>query len=171
MKTRTFLFSVAIIIFLLTIPALATSETATSQEQVKKQQMEAQISFFNDALNEFGAITPDQAVTLWAKGDKTRNGVFKYSVASNELKQWLINRWGTPEKNFWIIGGSSPWLTSFEINSKISVSTTEYQYVIQYNWATSAGQESPSVEQLSVVLINDTWSVTSAEMIRGYPNY
>jgi hypothetical protein len=166
-SNRSLIFAVAVAISLLTPSAMAISETATSQEQLNKQQQEAQIYFFNIVLNEFGATTPDQAVVLWAKGDETRNGVYKYSVSSKELKQWLIKRWGAPEKSFWIIGGSSPWLTSFDIKTKTNISATEYQYVVQYNWATSAGQEPATIEQLSVVLINDRWCITKTEMLSG----
>lgn len=164
------------LIFTAVLISLVTVASAQNQEQtfagdISRKQMEAQISFFNDALSEFYATTPDQAVKLWVKGDQTRNGVYKYSVSCDQLKQWLVNRWGEPEKNFWIIGGSSPWLTKYEILSKTNISSTEVQYVVQYQWATSAGPEKPSKEQLLVKKTNDKWCIDSVKLIEGYLNY
>jgi hypothetical protein len=83
-----------------TVVLLSLVFVVSASGEITKQQMEAQISFFNDALTEFGASTPEQAVQLWVKGDQARNGVFKYSVSCDKLKEWLINRWGDPEKSF-----------------------------------------------------------------------
>lgn len=133
--------------------------------------MEAQVTFFNDALSEFGATTAEQAVKLWGKGDAKRNGVYKYSVSCDELKRWLIKRWGAPESHFWIIGGSSPWLTNYQVLSKKELSPTEIQYVVQYDWATSAGDEAPTKEALLIKKINEKWCVMSATALEGSRNY
>jgi len=160
---------VKILAFAILILPLVIAVSASGE--ISRQQMEAQISFFHDSLAEFGASAPEQAVKLWAKGDETRNGVYKYSVSCDELKQWLVNRWGEPEKNFWIIGGSSPWLTDYKIINQTNISSTEIQYLIEYRWATSAGPEAPSTEELLVKKINDKWCVASVKVLSGYQNY
>ena len=167
-----FIITISILVSMLSAVALEESETKmVITEEISRQQMEAQISFFDGALNEFGAVSPDQAVELWAKGDKTRNGVYKYSVSSDSVKEMLIKRWGKPEKSFWIIGGSSPWLASFQVLSKGDISPTEKVYVVQYNWATSAGPEAPSVEKLIVQKFKDKWCISNVIPVRGHPYY
>ena len=172
MKNRlSFTLTILIFVIALMSPVLAApgqSKELSSDEKVNRQQLEAQVSFFNDALLEFGATSPDEAVRLWAKGDQTRNGVYKYTVACDKLKQRLISSWGAPEKSFWIIGGSSPWLTSYEIANKTIISPTEIKYVIRYQWATSAGPEAPSTEQLLVKKFNDKWCVSNVVQSNGY---
>ena len=165
-KTITIFLTVACILSL-----TVSAKSSTIPDNVNREQLEAQISFFNSALNEFGASSPEQAINLWIKGDATRNGVFKYSVACNFLKQQLINRWGKPEQSFWIIGGSSPWLTGSEIIYKENISQAEIKYRVRYYWATSAGPEKPSVEDLLVVRDKENWCIKSAVQIEGYPNY
>ena len=169
---KKFSFIIAMLLFVpaLTPSALAAQTTNQDQstDQISRQQMEAQISFFREALSEFGAASPDEAVRLWIKGDQTRNGVYKYAVSCNQLKQHLLNKWGPPEKSYWIIGSSSPWLTQYKIISKKNVSSTELLYVIQYQWASSAGPEMPSTEQLLLKKTDDKWCVSNVMQSEGY---
>lgn len=150
---------------------LIAPAAAVSGNETSRQQMEAQISFFNDVLSEFGATSPDQAVALWAKGDKTRDGVFKYAVACENLKKELIQKWGQPEKSFWIIGGSSPWLSGYSVTHKTVVSSNEVKYTVLYEWATSTGPEPSSTEQLLVIKTDDKWCIKSVVQSAGYHSY
>lgn len=171
-KILSFLFLTLLYINISTAAAAGLlNQENTVESEISRQQMEAQISFFDDALNEFGAATPDQAVALWAKGDETRNGVYKYSVSCDQLKQWLVNRWGKPKKSFWIIGGSSPWLTGYQIMNKKTLSPQKLQYTVKYSRATSAGPEKPSIEQLTVVKFKDKWCISGVKLISGYQYY
>jgi hypothetical protein len=164
---KKFLISILIIV---TISALfATTATATPIENTA--QWKAQISYFKQALDEFGATTPEQAVQLWVKGDQMRNGVFKYAAGSDKIKQWLIDKWGAPEKNFWIIGGSSPWLDAYEIVSQTKVSPTELRYGVKYFWMSSAGPSEPTLENLTVTKEKDSWRVSKVIPVTGPSNY
>ena len=175
MKNKLLISFIISMTILITSPLAMAIEAPKTQmmitEDITRQQMEAQISFFNGALNEFGAVSPDQAVELWVKGDKTRNGVYKYSVSSDSMKEMLIKRWGKPEKRFWIIGGSSPWLASFQVLSKGDISPIEKVYVVRYNWDTSAGPEAPSVEKLVVQKIKDKWCISNVIQVSGHQYY
>lgn len=142
----------------------------SAKEEISRQQLEAQVRFFHDALVQFGARTPDEAVELWVKGDQTRNGVYKYAVSCEHIKQFFEHRWGEPEKNFWIIGGSSPWLTGHTILRRTNRSPTEVEYLVQYEWATSAGPEAPTSEELLVKKVQDKWCVDGVTQVSGFPN-
>ncbi|SHI18042.1 hypothetical protein SAMN02745823_03087 [Sporobacter termitidis DSM 10068] len=151
------------------ILAAQTPAAAVPIESVA--QYKAQISFFKDALDALSASSPDEAVRLWVKGDEMRNGVYKYAVGSGPVKRWLTDRWGDPEENFWIIGGSSPWLTSYEIAGKTNISPTAVEYIVKYFWATSAGPEEPTVEHLTVSQENGGWYITKVNPVSGPQNY
>ena len=140
--------------------AILASAAASAVPIESNAQYKGQISYFKDALDEFGAANPDQVVKLWVKGDETRNGVFKYAVACDSLKKQLISRWGDPEKNFWNIGVSSPWLAGHEIVSNLEVSPTEMRYTVKYYWQTSAGPELPTLEHLTITKEKDKWCVS-----------
>lgn len=150
---------------------LLTPVLAVGGNEIDRQQMEAQISFFNNALIEFAATSPDQAVMLWAKGDETRNGVYKYAVACEGIKKELIKKWGPAEKSFWIIGASSPWMTKYNIIQKNEISPTEIKYTVEYEWATSAGAEEPSTEQLWLKKTDNNWCVKRVVQSGGYHSY
>lgn len=76
------------------------------QNNLSLQQIKAQIHLFDKALNEFGATSPKQAVDIWVKGFKDRNGVMQYSVLCDNLRKDWIRKMGDPTNSFWIIGGS-----------------------------------------------------------------
>jgi hypothetical protein len=155
---KIFLFACAVLTALAS-PASAAPVTETSVPIESDAQYEAQISFFKSALDEFGPADPDEAVRLWVKGDETRNGVFKYAAASPPLKLRLAGRWGAPEKNFWIIGTSSPWLSGCDIESRVVKSPTVIRFSVRYYWQTSAGPSSPTAELLYVIKYREKWLV------------
>ncbi len=164
---KKFLISILAVVTISALPASA----ASAATDISTTQMQAQISFFKQALDEFGASAPEDAVGLWVKGDETRNGVFKYAVGSEKIKQWLIDKWGAPEKNFWIIGGSSPWLSGHEIVSKTEVSPTERRYGVKYYWMSSTGPSEPTLERLTVTKEKDKWCVSRVTPVTGPSNY
>ena len=149
-------------VVLSSVVAATSSKELASDSQISRQQLEAQISFFDDVLLEFGATSPDEAVRLWAKAGQTRNGVYQYAVSCPSLKQQWVHEMGTPEKSFWIIGASSPWVTGYDILRKTELSQTEIAYVVQYQWATSTGPEPPTTERLLLHQVGDRWCVSSA---------
>lgn len=164
-------FALLLSIFAFMSSVLGTKAEAMDldpDDKISRQQLEAQITFFDDVLQEFSATNPGEAVRLWVKGDQSRNGVYKYAVACDKLKQQLIDKWGPAEKSFWIIGGSSPWLAAYRIISKTELSPTELQYEIEYQWASSAGQEAPSTEKLIVTKIDNKWCVSDFLRTEGY---
>lgn len=140
-----------------------TTVSAKAVPIESKAQFKAQISFFNDVLDSVGPTNPDQAVSLWATGDKTRNGVYKYAVAGEKLRLQLIEQWGDPEKNFWIIGASSPWLAGYNVDSKIMTSPTEIEYVVKYFWQTSTGPGPTTGEKLYIVKDGANWFVDKVQ--------
>lgn len=131
----------------------------TDIDSVKFQQTKAQVKFFREALDELGATSPEQVVKIWAKAEKTRNGVFHYAVACDKLKAKIIKEWGEPQENFWIIGVSSPWLDRYEIISNKKLDNLTYETKIKYFWISSSGPSKPTQDTLIIVKNGDIWCV------------
>ena len=147
------------------------ARASTPSPPISRQQGEAQVYFFKQALDLFVPQTAEEAVRLWVKGDETRNGVFKYAAADSRVKQWLADRWGKPEKSFWIIGGSSPWLTGYELTEANNVASKAVQYTVTYYWATSAGPEESTTEHITVTRYKNGWSISKVNPVSGPQNY
>jgi hypothetical protein len=126
---------------------------------VTHKQTMGQVSFFKEALDKLGATSPEQVVKTWAEAEKTRNGVYHYAVACTELKNKIIIAWGKPEENFWVYGGSSPWLDRYEILSNKKLNNYEYEVKIKFYWATSLPTSETTETTLKIVKENDTWCV------------
>lgn len=125
-----------------------------TQEQIK-----AQVGFFKQALDEFGATSPEQVINVWVKSEQTRNGVYHYAVACDDLKHKIIEKLGEPKEYFWIYGASSPWFDRYEIVSKRKLSESGYEIKIKFFWKTSSGDSRPTFSTLTIVKNKDIWCV------------
>lgn len=128
-------------------------------DPVKFQQTKAQVDLFKQVLDELGATSPSQVVELWAKSESHRNGVYQYAVSCDELKKEIIKKWGTPEENFWIIGGSSPWTYKHEIVKNEKVNDSTYKITIKFYWETSGGIKPPTFNTLTIIKGEKYWCV------------
>ena len=126
---------------------------------IAHQQTKAQVHFFQQALDELRATSPEQVIKIWVKAESTRNGVFHYAVACDKLKSEIIKKWGDPEGSFWIIGGSSPWLDKYEIISNKKLSDSLVEAKIKFYWTTSYLPTEPTETTLIIIKNGNTWCV------------
>jgi len=70
------------------------SKAASANDECAMANAKAEL--FQRAIDEFGALTPDDAALLWGKGVKERNGALQYAVMSNELKKLYKEHLGSP---------------------------------------------------------------------------
>lgn len=122
-------------------------------------QTKGQVEFFKQAIDKFGAASPEQVISIWAMAEDSRNGVFHYAVACDELKNKIIRELGEPRDSFWIIGGSSPWLKRYEIVYKKKLNDSVYEAKLRFYWESSAGSSSPTETTLVIVKNKDIWCV------------
>jgi len=138
-----------------------TSFTSNNQiytEAVTSQQLKAQIGFFKDALDQFGAISPKQVIELWVKGFEKRNGVLQYSVLCDKLKDKFVKNLGEATNSFWIIGGSSPSLQKYEIVSNKKLSNSSYEITIKLTWVATQYNRSEK-KTLIIVKERNKWCI------------
>ncbi len=129
---------------------------------ITHQQSKAQVYFFKEALDEFGATSPEQVAKIWAKAESTRNGVYHYAVACDKLKSEIIKKWGNPEESYWNIGGSSPWVEKYEIIYNKKISDSEFEAKIKYYWATSYAPIKTTETTLTIIKNGEVWCVKAA---------
>lgn len=146
-------------LIVLTLVLINTDSYQAKVNEVTHEQTKAQVSLFREALDKFGANSPEQVISIWANGEKTRNGVFHYVVACNELKARFIQEWGQPEDSYWIHGTSSPWLDRYEVAYNNKLSDFEHEVKLIFYWTTSAGPTEPSETILSIIKNGDIWCV------------
>lgn len=129
-------------------------------------------SQFQDAINEFGAVSPEQSATLWAKGVKERNGALQYAVMDKKLKQKFSSNLDENRPS-WVTGGSSPWVTSYQIKvNKVDIST--YKAEVIFDLATSVGNLGSYPVSLQIVKQGSYWVIQYIgmdEKLRQYLDY
>lgn len=64
------------------------------------------------AMERFGANTPEEAADIWANGVSMRNGAAQYSVMSAALKKKYAMQLEETAP-MWVTGVSSPWVSSY----------------------------------------------------------
>lgn len=64
------------------------------------------------ATNYVGALTPDQAATIWAEGLTHRSAAMQYIVMTEKLKSEYARQLDAVKSN-WVTGMSSPWVGGF----------------------------------------------------------
>lgn len=136
--------------------------------QISRQQLKAQIQYFQEALDKLGASSPEQTAKMWAEGPKTRNGVLQYAVACEDLKAAIIKKLGKPEESFWNIGASSPWVERYEVGNFKKISPSKYVTTIKYYWATSTGPAGTTEDTLTIVQKNNIWCVSEVKYINSF---
>lgn len=124
--------------FFLLLPKNSVYAIQTPENNLTLPQIKGQIYLYNQALNEFGAKSPEQAADIWARGFKYRNGVMQYSVLCDNLKKDWIRKMGEPTNSFWIIGVSSPWLGDYKIIKNKKVNNSSYQITVRLHWTASS---------------------------------
>jgi hypothetical protein len=135
-------------------------KASPSTKSITHQQTKGQVHFFREALDEFGATSPEQVVNIWVKAEETRNGVYHYSVACDELKRKIIEKWGEPEDSFWIYGGADPSLDKYEIIYNKKLSDSAYEVKIKFFWGSAIGPSDPTETTLTILRSKDIWCVS-----------
>lgn len=164
-------FTVAIILFF-SITAYVVSACPNCSDEVKDNEvncasdnigevegLNCKLSLYEETLNHIAACTPEATADLWAKGVKSRNGVLQYSMMSSELKQKFKAEMIQNKNLCWVTGTSSPWAENYKIISSKKIDNTNYQYIIKFQWVTSAGSADPSQNKLLIGQEEGKWKI------------
>lgn len=136
------------------------NEINCASDSLKEQEvLSCKLSLYEETLNYLAPCTPEAAADLWAKGIKSRNGILQYSMMNSQLKQKFKEEMVKNKNLCWITGTSSPWVENYKIISSKKIDNTNYQYIIKFQWVTSAGPAEPSENKLIVGQEDGKWRV------------
>lgn len=79
--------------------------------------------------------SPEEALSLWSDGVKTRNGALQYAVLSPQLREQKLAGY---EEMFWTSGTSSPWVDHYVIN-RLPSAEENVQFTVAFYLASSTG--------------------------------
>lgn len=162
-KRKTGIFIICCLIFSLFIVlfTVTAKDNSTSSTEITRLQLEAQVEFFKDALDKFGATKPLEAANLYALGFKERNGVYQYSVLCDKLKESFIKKMGEPSKSFWNIGVSSPWLEDYTILEDKKLNDITHEIKLKLHWVASGNYNEYEEKILTIAKEENKWCITS----------
>ncbi|MHC1681594.1 MAG: hypothetical protein AB6733_01335 [Clostridiaceae bacterium] len=162
-KRKTGIFIICCLVFSLFISifTVMAKDTSTSSTEITREQLEAQVNLFKNALDKFGATEPLEAANLYALGFKERNGVYQYSVLCDILKESFIKEMGEPSKSFWVIGVSSPWLEDYTILEDKKLNDNTHEIKLKLHWVASGNYNEYEEKLLTITRQQDKWCISS----------
>lgn len=122
-------------------------------------------------INGLTPTSPEEAVLLWMKGFKGRNGALQYAAFSEDLRKQTYQEFN---ENNWVTCCSSPWIENEKIVKEKKINDHQVKYLIEYDLVTSAGSSSSSrtiiVEKGSGVY-DDGWLIAEISAPTNMDDY
>lgn len=98
----------------------------------------------------------ETAAKLWAEGLKIRDASFRYALLSEDLKKQEYENY----KNInWVIGGSSPWVLSYEVKQGNKIDEDTYEYSINYTLSDSTKTAYTAGENITIKKYGNTFFI------------
>ncbi|MEF9991221.1 MAG: hypothetical protein RRZ84_01920 [Romboutsia sp.] len=132
-----------------------------TQLKYQIESLEGTIKMLKDALDELGATTPNEAMNIWAKGIKTRNGYLQYYVLCDGMKNEFKKELYKAQHTSWVTGYSSPWVSSYNIINIEKINSVKYKFTINFNWATSMGPYDSTKVTITTTKIDNKWCISN----------
>jgi hypothetical protein len=142
------------------IVEITTTDKNNNQSQSNNAQNNndaERISRLEEAL---APATPYEAVQMWAKGVKTRNGALQFALYSSELKKQYYDEFSS---NNWSTGTSSPWVSGFTIKELQKESNGGYSFEVDFMLATSTGSAGSDEKIVNTGKQGENWVITGIE--------
>ncbi|MBG9795640.1 hypothetical protein ABD76_25520 [Paenibacillus dendritiformis] len=95
---------------------------------------------------------------------KTRNGALLYAILDPQIRDQKMASEVVEEGN-WVMGLSSPWVSSIEIDSEKQLDNSTAEFIVRYHVSTSTSSEGPYFIKLTVKKFDDKWLITDYEYL------
>ncbi|HWR21863.1 MAG TPA: hypothetical protein VN366_00165, partial [Feifaniaceae bacterium] len=122
------------------------------------------------AMERFGASTPEEAADIWANGVSMRNGAAQYSVMSAALKKKYAMQLEETAP-MWVTGVSSPWVSSYWTVWAQEPQEGQQMRQLMFMTETSAGPGPTYTATLTLVKFGGSWRITDVSMDEGFYAY
>lgn len=133
-----------------------SEENSVRLYDMKKIALEGRVSLFEEFAEYYDAKNPEEVAELWARGVKTRNGVFQYAAFNKTLKEKFKEL--LDERESWVTGFSSPWVESYNM-TKEKVNESTFKYNLVFKAVTSASDSYTWHATLIVSKENSKWRI------------
>lgn len=120
---------------------------AATAEEVDRYKVHSELLL--KAVEELGVCNPDDAVAVFTKAIKSRNGAMFYSILCDSLKKNYLERLET-DSPYWVTGVSSPWVTGTQILKKTQLKNGDYEYELLVTTATGGGPDREFKGELTI---------------------
>ncbi len=112
--------------------------------------------------------TAENSAKIWAECLKQRTGAFRYALLSSDLKKKEQKDY---EDIYWVIGGSSPWVASYDVKALRTPNASTAQYEIHYILTDSTRMKYDAIETLDLKKEGAYWYVTSHPKDILFPDF
>ncbi len=103
-----------------------------NDNEVYINQLELKNKLLIDAIDKFGATSPQEAVNLYCEGVKLRSGPLQYSVMCDELKKSFKDKMEFDKNYAWVTGFSSPSVSSYKIINSKKIDNQTYIFKVKF---------------------------------------
>ncbi|NKI24418.1 hypothetical protein HFN20_25025 [Paenibacillus dendritiformis] len=107
-----------------------------------------------------------EAGELFNTSIKTRNGALLYAILDPQIRDQKMAS-EVVEEGSWVIGLSSPWVSSMVIDSEKQLDDSTTEFLVRYHMSTSTGGEGPYFIKLTVKKFDDNWLITDYEYLEN----
>lgn len=110
----------------------------------------------------------DSVARLWAEALAQRNEAFRFAVLNTDLRN---KEYKVYKNTYWVIGGSSPWVTSYSVKEKSKINDNTYKYEIDYILTDSTRTKYSSKEYIEMKYYGDRWLVSKHDKYNMLPKF
>lgn len=110
------------------------------------------------ATNYVGAVTPEQASTIWAEGLRHRSAAMQYIVMTEKLKSEYANQLDTLNSN-WVTGMSSPWVGGFTFEKIIQLDEIHAEVYLKFEIVSTTSPPKYYNAKLWLIKEKDFWRI------------
>ncbi|CAH0120793.1 hypothetical protein PAE9249_03316 [Paenibacillus sp. CECT 9249] len=120
-------------------------DTGKEEEKLRIEQLEKALA----------PHSAKEAAESFITSYKTRNGALLHAILAPDIRDKRV-----ADEGGWVIGVSSPWVSSAAIQSEKQVNATTAEFLVNFQMATSEGSEGPWLLKVIVKKFDDQWLIT-----------
>ena len=104
-----------------------------NNNEVYIKQLELKNKLFINAIDNFGATSPQEAVILYCEGVKSRSGPLQYSVMCDKLKKSFKSNMDYNKNYAWVTGVSSPSVSDYKVIDIKRIDSKTYVFKVKFS--------------------------------------
>lgn len=140
---------------------LAVDANEKNDDDVYINQLELKNKLFMDAIDNFGATSPDEAIKIYSDGVKLRSGPLQYSVMCNDLKRYFKHQMEADKNYAWVTGASSPHVARYETKNTKKIDNETYIFNVKFFWEDALGPFDDTTVLLKVKKCGNKWCISN----------